>query len=75
MKLIFEMTTGATVFVTSGAAFTPVPVAHVAGAVVGWAVGMLIREAALCHPDTEQREAEGPGCGWRGAIVGWDRDR
>jgi rhomboid family GlyGly-CTERM serine protease len=41
MKLIFEMTTGATVFV-SGAAFAPVPVAHVAGAVIGLATGMLL---------------------------------
>jgi rhomboid family GlyGly-CTERM serine protease len=39
MKLIFEMTTGATVFV-SGAAFVPVPAAHLAGAITGLAIGM-----------------------------------
>ena len=41
LKLIFEMTTGATVFV-SGAAFAPVPVAHVAGAVIGLTIGILV---------------------------------
>jgi len=41
MKLLFEMTTGATIFVR-GAAFAPVPVAHLAGAVVGVAVGILV---------------------------------
>ncbi|HXA16857.1 MAG TPA: rhombosortase [Thermoanaerobaculia bacterium] len=39
MKLIFEMTSGATVFV-SGGAFVPVPAAHLSGAAVGLAVGM-----------------------------------
>jgi rhomboid family GlyGly-CTERM serine protease len=39
MKLIFEMTTGATVFVSAGG-FVPVPVAHLAGAIVGFAIGI-----------------------------------
>ncbi|HEX7680390.1 MAG TPA: rhombosortase [Thermoanaerobaculia bacterium] len=39
MKLIFEMTAGAAVFV-SGGSFVPVPAAHLAGAAVGLAVGM-----------------------------------
>jgi hypothetical protein len=39
MKLIFEMTAAATLFVSSGA-FLPVPAAHLAGAMVGLAVGM-----------------------------------
>ena len=38
MKLVFEMTTGATVFV-GAADFVPVPVAHLAGAIVGLAIG------------------------------------
>lgn len=38
MKVIFEMTTGATMFVSSGA-FVPVPVAHLAGAIVGLVIG------------------------------------
>jgi rhomboid family GlyGly-CTERM serine protease len=40
MKVLFEMGTGATIFVSSGAAFTPVPVAHLAGAAVGWIVAI-----------------------------------
>jgi rhomboid family GlyGly-CTERM serine protease len=49
MKLIFEMTTGATVFV-SGAAFAVVPVAHLAGAVVGLVIGQatVAERAAAC---------------------------
>jgi rhomboid family GlyGly-CTERM serine protease len=43
MKLIFEMTTGATVFVASGGAFVAVPVAHLAGALIGWNAGLLAR--------------------------------
>jgi len=40
MKLLFEMTTGSTVFV-SAADFAPVPVAHLAGAIIGLAIGTL----------------------------------
>jgi rhomboid family GlyGly-CTERM serine protease len=49
MKLIFEMTAGATVFVSSGA-FVPVPAAHLAGAAVGLAAGMarLRVSSAIC---------------------------
>jgi rhomboid family GlyGly-CTERM serine protease len=42
MKLLFEMTTGATVFV-SAADFAPVPVAHLAGAIVGLVIGIRLR--------------------------------
>jgi rhomboid family GlyGly-CTERM serine protease len=41
MKLIFEMTTGAMVFVSSDGAFEAVPVAHLAGAIIGWNAGVL----------------------------------
>ena len=41
MKVLFEMRTGATLFVSSGAAFAPVPVAHLAGAAVGWITAMI----------------------------------
>jgi membrane associated rhomboid family serine protease len=40
-KLAFELTTGATVFVNSGEAFVPVPVAHSIGALVGAALGAM----------------------------------
>jgi rhomboid family GlyGly-CTERM serine protease len=40
MKLLFEMTTGSTVFV-SAADFAPVPIAHLAGAIIGLAIGTL----------------------------------
>ena len=41
LKLIFEVTTGAMLFVSSNAGFVPVPVAHLAGALVGVVVGVL----------------------------------
>jgi rhomboid family GlyGly-CTERM serine protease len=41
MKVLFEMRTGATVFVSSNAAFAPVPTAHLAGAAAGWAAGII----------------------------------
>jgi len=49
-KLIFEMKTGSMVFV-SGAAFAPVPVAHLAGAVVG---------VLMSHGDAEARRKAPP---------------
>jgi rhomboid family GlyGly-CTERM serine protease len=48
MKLIFEMTTGATVFV-SAADFAPVPVAHLSGAIVGLATGSFGAQLSASH--------------------------
>jgi rhomboid family GlyGly-CTERM serine protease len=61
MKLLFEMTTGSTVFV-SAAGFVPVPVAHLAGAMVGLAIGLLPR-----HEGSKQSgdDAETSACDHR----------
>ena len=39
-KLVFELTTGSAVFVDGSDGFTPVPLAHAAGALIGAAVGL-----------------------------------
>jgi rhomboid family GlyGly-CTERM serine protease len=48
LKVLFEMKTGSTIFVSSAAAFTPVPIAHLAGAAVGWIVA--ITAASIRRP-------------------------
>jgi len=41
LKVLFEMKMGTTIFVSSGTAFAPVPVAHLAGAATGWIVAII----------------------------------
>jgi Ca-activated chloride channel family protein len=46
VKLLVESTTGATLFVTSDAAFIAVPAAHLAGALTGAAIGLFFQHSA-----------------------------
>ena len=61
MKLIFEMTTGATIFVSNGGAFEAVPVAHLAGAVVGAVSVILSRRCRGAAEDDEGPPDWNPG--------------
>ncbi len=52
-KCAFELATGDTVFVETGGAFAPVPLAHLLGLAVGTAVGVFAGLTSLnCHPQT-----------------------
>jgi rhomboid family GlyGly-CTERM serine protease len=57
MKLLFEMTTGATVFVRA-TDFAPVPVAHLAGAIVGLATGFFSARLSAHTPSYLPKQHE-----------------
>ena len=64
MKVLFEMKTGATLFVSSGAAFVPVPVAHLAGAATGWIAAITAASRRRFVHETPP-PARSASCTWR----------